>query len=104
VPARVPRTSNIDPERLKIAIRVIAANGRVRAAAYMANIEDALEGMYWLGRMDAGEIIPTIENPAATKTLTAVIADAVCKVFDEGKCDVKGHNSIDKSEDRTKSA
>jgi hypothetical protein len=63
-------------ERWYIAAKVINASGMVRAAAYMANINEAGVATAPAGSMASGLTSPAMENPLATKTLTAVIQEA----------------------------
>jgi hypothetical protein len=65
----------------------------VRAAAYMANMEEASVGLQCAGSIEAGEISPAMENPPATMTLTAVITDAIRMALGEEKCVVMGRDS-----------
>jgi hypothetical protein len=48
----------------------------VRAAAYMANVNDASVGASPGGNMDCGQTSPAMEKPLATKTLIVVIKEA----------------------------
>src|SRR5260221_6038361 len=50
--------------------------GIVRAAAYIAKMNEASVGASPAGRIDFGLTSPAIENPAATRTLIAVTSDA----------------------------
>jgi hypothetical protein len=95
--------SNADGERLKIATMVITASGMVRAAAYMANMEEACVGMQFAGSIEAGEISPAMENPPATMTLTAVITDAMRMALGEEECVVMVRGSGMKMDGRTSS-
>jgi hypothetical protein len=52
------------------------ARGIVRAAAYIANINDACVGTDPAVSRYCGRVIPTMEKPLATKTLIAVITEA----------------------------
>src|SRR5271167_3768878 len=52
------------------------ARGIVRAAAYIANINDACVGTDPAGSRYCGRMIPTMENPLATRTLIAVTSEA----------------------------
>ena len=48
----------------------------MRAAAYIANINDACVGTDPAGSRYCGRMIPTIEKPLATRTLIAVTTEA----------------------------
>jgi hypothetical protein len=48
----------------------------VRAAAYIANINDACVGTDSTGTRYCGRMIPTMEKPLATRTLIAVTTEA----------------------------
>jgi len=48
----------------------------VRAAAYIANINDACVGTYLAGTRYCGRMIATMEKPLATRTLIAVTSEA----------------------------
>jgi hypothetical protein len=52
------------------------ARGIVRAAAYIANINDACVGTDSAGTRYWGWMIPTMEKPLATRTLIAVTTEA----------------------------
>src|SRR5580700_7471944 len=52
------------------------ARGIVRAAAYIANSNDASVGADSTGTRYCGRMIPTIEKPLATRTLIAVTTEA----------------------------
>jgi len=75
-PARRPRVFRLDCERRYIAANAIKASGSVRAAAYMAKMNDACVCAEPAGRTYSGLKSPAIENPLATRTFKAVIADA----------------------------
>src|ERR1700694_5519264 len=55
---------------------VIKASGIVRAAAYMAKMADASVGVTPVSRTSSGFISPAMENPLATRTFSAVRAEA----------------------------
>src|SRR3979490_2596244 len=80
-PARKPRMSTAAVDRLEIAANVINASGMVRAAAYMANIDEARVATSPPGSMDSGLTSPAMEKPPATKTSIAVIQEARRIVF-----------------------
>src|SRR5580658_3025804 len=50
----------------------------VRAAAYMANSNDASVGMESAGTTASGRTIAAMEKPLATRTLMAVTSEASC--------------------------
>jgi hypothetical protein len=52
------------------------ARGIVRAAAYIANINDACVGTDSAGTRYCGRMIPTMEKPQATRTSIAVTTEA----------------------------
>jgi hypothetical protein len=78
VPASVPKISNVDAERLQIAANAKMASGIVRAAAYIANINDASVGTEPAGTTNCGWKIAAMEKPLATRTLIAVTSEASC--------------------------
>src|SRR5258707_15620990 len=53
------------------------AMGRLRATAYIANINEASVGVAPAGSIDFGLTSAAIENPPATKTLIAVTSAAI---------------------------
>jgi hypothetical protein len=55
----------------------MTAMGMERAAAYIANINEASFGTEPGGSIDFGLTSPAIENPAATRTFIAVTAEAM---------------------------
>jgi hypothetical protein len=55
---------------------VIKASGIVRAAAYIAKMDDASVGVAPVGRMSSGFMSPAMENPLAITTFRAVKAEA----------------------------
>jgi hypothetical protein len=49
----------------------------LRAAAYIANMNEASVGTWPAGSIDFGLTSPAIENPPATKTFIAVTSEAI---------------------------
>src|SRR5271170_5769227 len=75
-PASAPRSTNAGAACLQIAPNANKARGIVRAAAYIANINDACVGTDSTGTRYCGLTIPTMEKPVATRTLIAVTTEA----------------------------
>src|SRR5271154_5649934 len=75
-PASAPRSTNAGAACWWIAHNANKARGIVRAAAYIANINDACVGTDPVGTRYCGRMIPTMEKPLATRTLIAVTSEA----------------------------
>src|SRR5260221_13643996 len=74
--AMAPKGSNAGVACLEIAPNANKARGIVRAAAYIANSNDASVGTDSAGTRYCGRMIAAMEKPLATRTLIAVTSEA----------------------------
>src|SRR5271163_2773167 len=96
-PASAPRISNAGAARLYIAAKANKASGIVRAAAYIANSNDASVGTDSAGTRYCGRTIAAMEKQLATRTLIAVTSEAsriaFVVVIDSASCVVSAFMS-----------